>query len=183
MSATWEYCFDDGSGTCAILIGYPTSICGTPPKHARLSGSWQATVTTTGAMELTSIDMAVTDIMIPLTIPNQATSWIQLDSPTLSLQASTPHPHLSSLPALNKGQIDLTNRFTQLSWGVKLTSPTLSELELDDIVITYHESGYLYQNHDYGALGGSGVVTAPTVLSGITVLTNNAMRKVNAPDP
>ncbi len=184
MSATWVYQFDDGSGSCSVVVSYPVTVGGSPPKFGRLSGSWQASVTDTGAISIESMDIALTDVMIPLLVPDQAPSWIQLDAPVLTLiQSNNPHPHLSTLPRLNTGKINLANRFTQLSWGVKLTSPTLSDLELDDIVIAYHESGYLHEDHAFGILGGSGMVTAPVVLGNVTISTTNVMRKISAPNP
>jgi len=184
MSVTWEFAFDDGSGSCHLLIGYANTVGGSPPKHARISGSWKAAVTDAGAMTITDFDVSVTDVMIPLPDVSGTTTWIQLDSPSLALSdRKAPHPHGSGLPLLNTGLIDLGSRFTQLSWGVKITSQTLYSLDFDEIAIAYHETGYLHANHDYGALGGSGAVVAPKVLMPITVLTTNAMRKISAPEP
>jgi hypothetical protein len=184
MSATWEYQFDDGSGSCAFFVSYPASVGQAPPKTGRIIGTWQASVSSTGAISIDSIEANLTDVMLPLVVPDQTTSWVQLASPVLTLfRSSTPHPHLSTLPRLNTGQIDLANRFTQLSWGVKLASPTLTECDLDDIVIAYHETGYLHEDHSFGLLGGSGVITAPSALGSITLFTSNVMRKIRAPAP
>ena len=114
--------------------------------------------------------------MLPLvgTAGNE-TNWMQLQTPEISPHNSgAPHPHDAALPALNTGRIDLTSRFTTLSWGIKVTSPTLVNIEVDPIEMVFAETGYVHPDHDHVMLSGTGQIVAPGSRSRIHVMTGNS---------
>lgn len=175
MSETWNIKFDDGSGSCPMMVGYPREH-NSPLRHARLSGTWCADVDGNGVITITNMDVKVSDLMLPLPGPaGTEINWMQLQSPVFSLHNSgAVHPHDSSLPSLNTGRIDLTHRFVTLSWGIKVTSPTLEAVEVDPVEIVFAETGYVHPDHDHVLLGGTGKVVAPALHSKLHVMTGNA---------
>ena len=54
MSETWNIEFDDGYGSCPMIVSYPRDH-NSPLKHSRLAGTWCASVDDEGAVTITGL--------------------------------------------------------------------------------------------------------------------------------